>query len=302
MVSTYPTIHFSTASFWPNLSAKHPDPGWLAHIRLCWKNWRAKGVLRSITKGTKLLLFLGLWRFNGQILHSTFHTHFTWVSSIDSVERNGVQKAFFGQPQKIKSVTFCEFVEIQGQNSPFNFPCRLYLSVVNRFCWKKRRAKVVLRSITKGAKLLLFAGLSRFKGFKVQILYYRFHAFLGQPEKAQNCCFLSVCQNIKISMLAFLSLEILGNYWVNATKDHLGEDNPQSGKVTIFSLQPLYKTLDVSRIILWHVKSNQKSRSTFQTRLLGQNINIFNFSWHFLKDLRTSRIAHFEAKQGFQQK
>ena len=71
--------------------------------RFCWEKRRAKDVLRSTTKGAKLLLFVGLARYIVQILRLRIVAQFVWPSSIDSVERNGVQKRFFGQPQKAQN-------------------------------------------------------------------------------------------------------------------------------------------------------------------------------------------------------
>ena len=72
-----------------------------------------------------------------------------------------------------KTVGFCGFVNIQSPNSPFEVPCSLYFSVANTLCLKKWRAKGVLQTITKVAKLLLSVGSST---FRVQILHSKFHA------------------------------------------------------------------------------------------------------------------------------
>ena len=40
--------------------------------RFCWNKWRAKGVLGYTTKDRKLLLFLGLTKFNVRILRQKF--------------------------------------------------------------------------------------------------------------------------------------------------------------------------------------------------------------------------------------
>ena len=66
-----------------------------------------------------------------------------------------------------KTVAFCRFVNIQSPNSPFEVPCTLYFSVVNRLYLKKWRTRGVLWSTTEVAKLLLCVGSSR---FSVQIL------------------------------------------------------------------------------------------------------------------------------------
>ena len=141
--------------------------------RLHLKKWRAKGVLRSTTEVAKLLLSVVLSTFRVQILHSKFHAQFISVSSIDCVWRNGVQKTFFGPPQKWQN---CCFLSVR-QHSESKFSIRdsmrgIHFSVVNRFSWKKWRVKGVLRYTTKVAKLLLFVGSST---FRVQILQSKLH-------------------------------------------------------------------------------------------------------------------------------
>ena len=90
------------------------------------------------------------------------HAQFISISSIDSVERNGVQKAFLGTPQKAENCCFFWFWE--DSTSKFcnrSSSWTIYLSVVNRFCWKKWRAKGVLGYITKGTKRLLLLELTK---------------------------------------------------------------------------------------------------------------------------------------------
>ena len=110
-----------------------------------------------------------------------------------------------------KTVAFCGFVNIQSPNSPFEVPCTLYFSVVNRLYLKKWHAKGVLRSTTEVAKLLLFVGSS---AFRLQMRHSKFHAhfilvsstdsvkrnrvqkaFFSKPQKWQNSCFLWLRQD-----------------------------------------------------------------------------------------------------------
>ena len=125
-----------------------------------------------------------------------------------------------------KTVALCGFVKFEGHNSPFKVACRLYLYVVNRFCSEKWRTKSVFPSTTKDAKLLLFVGLSRFKRqnspFEVPCRLYlsvvnRFCykrngvkiAFFGQPQKAQNCCFLWISEDSRSKFSIRSSMQTL---------------------------------------------------------------------------------------------
>ena len=130
--STFLTIQFSTGRFWTNFSANHPDSGWLAHIRqhnLCCtllKEITCKRNSWESNKSGKNVAFCVFEDSKSNFVTQRLHSHFNWVFSLDSVERNGKQKAFLGQLQKWENSCFVWVYEDSTSNfvnrhSPFSF-------------------------------------------------------------------------------------------------------------------------------------------------------------------------------------
>ena len=174
MVSTYPTLQF-ILTVKNTLNSNAYFVSWIDSVEeMACK--RRSWLSHKRGKSVAFCGFQKIQRPNSAI--EVLHAQFIWVLSIDSVERNGVQKMFLGTPQKAQNGCFLWVSE--DSTSRFwnrSSSCATYLSVVNRFCWMKWRTKGVLGYTTKGTKLLLFVGFRRFNAQNPQSKFFMNNLF-----------------------------------------------------------------------------------------------------------------------------
>ena len=152
--STFLTIQFSTGWFWANFSANHPDSGWLAHIRqhnLCCTLLKEMARKRSSWVSHKMdenVAFCVFEDSKSNFVTQRLHSHFNWVFSLDSVERNGEQKAFLGKLQKGENSCFVWIYE----DSTSNFINRqlhshfVWVSTVHFHLWVRMHGQFLFRA------------------------------------------------------------------------------------------------------------------------------------------------------------
>ena len=131
----------STGWFWANFSANHPDSGWLAHIRqhnLCCTLLKEMACKRSSWVSHKMgenVAFCLFEDSKSNFVTRRLHSHSIWVFSLDSVERNGEQKAFLGKLQKEETSCFVWIYEDSTSNF-INRKLHKFDTINSRICSK----------------------------------------------------------------------------------------------------------------------------------------------------------------------